>query len=280
MASNFVVCSECGVGARMKTKSIHRALRCRKGDSVYWVKNVKLPDIDLPHITHKLGLHYTEDLKDIIDCILSEFIALSRKEEKPLADECKSYYKSIIDACNTLESLLELDAYGVADKFEPMKFHAWGNIAPNVECFVNEEPGRARSSLIVKEKKLLDSSKKGQFSFDGKNVADYLAICRKNAQRHAEFPRKVGPRKKYAITRVIKALHKAYKYAGGKGRGCWWYESKQKGKTGEYRGPFLDFASMVLESTDYSIDKTALGTQIMKNIVINRCGAKRSHLNL
>ena len=116
--------------------------------------------------------------------------------------------------------------------------------------------------MVVEESKLFDFSDRGHLSFNGKNVADYLVLCRKRIQQELEVPTQPGNRKKYAITRCLKGLHQVYSSAGGEGRGCWWYEGDQ----GEYRGPFFEFASGLLGYLDHPFKMKALGNQIIKNI--------------
>jgi hypothetical protein len=234
-----------------------------RGESVHLPSRVSLPEIDFMAIAEKSNILLTDELCEIIRCVLREYISLVQSwEDRPLSGERKKFLESLKHACELLESVFELDVKGTLEDPDPLLLFAWQNVVPRVECFFKEYPEGEDAQLVVRKCKSLGSTGEEGLPFDGKNVADYLSLCRENIERELDFPTRRGKRRKYAIKRCLNGLHQAYSMAGGEGRGCWWYE----GEKGQYRGPFFEFAKGLLDYTDYSFPPKALGNQIMKNI--------------
>ncbi len=219
-----------------------------------------LPEIDFFAIAEKTNLKIDADVCENIRYILAEYISLVRVwEDKPLSKQRKASLRAVEKACELLESIFELDACGTQEEFDSLQSFTWRSVTPHVECFL-ENDDRGFQYLVVKEKKIFDFSDRGQFPFDGKNVADYLVLCRERIQQTLNYPQRSGNREKYAITRCLNGFHQEYIFAGGKGRGCW------RAADGNYCGSFLVFSKELLDYTDYSFSESALANQIIKNI--------------
>ena len=211
------------------------------------VPNVdNLPEIDFDAITQKTHLKFTNDICKSIIWELATYVSQVRGwETKPLGRTRKAKLKAIEKACKMIEYVLELEEYGAQDEYDPMQQYLWKSVIPGVECFLVKDKGKA-SHLVVKEKKPFDFSDRGQLPFDGRNVAEYLVLCRRNIQR-ALKPSRPGNREKYAVRRCLRGLHQDYLLAGGEGRGC------SREADGSYAGSFLMFSKMLFDSLiDYT----------------------------
>jgi len=147
---------------------------CRKGRS-WSVPNVdELPEIDFESIARKINLRFNEDICQSIKWELALYVSQVRVwEERPLARKRKAQLRKIEKACELLESVFELDAYGKQEEFDSMQQYLWRSVSPHVECFLVCD-GRGKSRLAVKGKKPFEFSDRGQLPFDGITVADYL----------------------------------------------------------------------------------------------------------
>lgn len=232
----------------------------RKGRSLSAPDLEAFSEIEFDAIAEKTGLKFNDDICDIIKYTLAEYVSLVRVwEDTPSSKKRRGELKKIEKACELLESIFELDACGTLDKFDSLQFDTWKCVKPQVECFLENDEG-GHEHLVVKEQIAFDFSERGQLPFNGKNVADYLALCRKRIDEVLSIPHRQGKSEKYAIKRYLDALHQDYILAGGKGRGCW------RTADGTYRGPFFVLAKDLLDYTDYSYSESALGNKIIKII--------------
>lgn len=246
----------------MSINNLHN-IPYRKGDSISLASEVTLSHIDFLAIAEKSNLQLSPWMYQAIKEILKTYASqISAWESMPTARAKKAFIKKVLKACELLESIFEFDAYGSVGEFDKMRYASWLTIMPSVECFLEELPGSKVQQLVVKESRPFKGVVNKQIPLDGKNVADYLSMCRGKINDELKFPNKSGNPRKIAIKRCVEGLHKIYTRAGGKGRGSWEYEGRKR----EMRGPFLDFAYSLLECTDYPYDKKKLGNQIKKII--------------
>lgn len=191
--------------------------RCRKG-RIWSVPNVEeLVEIDFDALAEKTNLQFNENVSLNIRYELAIYVSQVRVFESiPLSRVRDSRLKSVQKACAVLESFLELDEFVEEQEgvFDPILLYLWRTVVP-----------------------------KNKFEFDGKYVADYLAVCREKAKKEMEWRGRTGRPKNEALRSFLARLHNDYLYAGGKGRDC------NRAADGTLGGSFLAFAKELLDLT-------------------------------
>lgn len=211
---------------------------CRKGRS-WSVPNVdELPEIDFFAIAEKTNLQFNDDICVSIKYELAIYIAQVKVfESRPLSQKRKASLKAVVKACSLLESVFELDDYEKIDQeeFDSMQLYLWRIVIP-----------------------------RSKFEFDGKDVADYLVVCKESAREELNWLYRAGRRKKTALRCCLEGLHQDFILAGGEGRGC----SREADST--LKGAFLTFSKELLDSTKkitgVSYSKEALNDYIVKKL--------------
>ncbi|CCH47881.1 hypothetical protein [Pseudodesulfovibrio piezophilus] len=241
----------------------------RKGESWSGVNLDVLPEINFEAIEGQTGLKLNEDIREGIKRALAGYVCQLRGcVDRPLADERKELLKHVEKACRLLESFLEWDSPGTLgeDEYDPIKLYLYEHVRPSVNCFVDRGEGDGFPRLVVKECKLFDDEV-GEIALDGKNVSDYLALCRKKIMDERSLPYPSGRPENFAIERCLKWLQKYYHKAGGEGRGA-----KRSDGAG-FSGPFLTFAKLFLDYTKKPLGLTGnpfaestLGALVINNL--------------
>jgi len=203
-----------------------------------------LPYIDFDAIEKQTNLTFDEFTRKSLKVVLAEYVCQVRSFGMPLSSERKKVLRAVEDACKLLESFLEWDAPGKLSEseYDPMKLYLYDCVKPSVNCFVDKGEGGGLPRLVVKERSVFDDEI-GEVVFDGKNVSDYLALCRKKIVDERSWPSQSGRRENFAIRRCLKWLQKFFHEAGGEGRGA------QRLSDGTFSGPFLTFSKLLLDYT-------------------------------
>ena len=253
----------------MSTKSrLHNVLG-RKGTSWSGINLNVLPEIDFEAIEEQTGLKLNEDIREGIENALAGYVCQRRGcADRPLSDERIKLLKKVEDACNLLESFLEWDAPGTLseNEYDSIKLYLYEHVRPSVNCFIDRENGKSLPRLIVKEDNVFDDEI-GEVKFDGKNVSDYLALCRKQIDDERSLPYPAGRSADSDLERCLKWLKKYYHDAGGEGRGA----GRPDG--GAFSGTFLKFCCLFLNYTkeplgykDDPFSESALGSRIVNKL--------------
>lgn len=229
-----------------------------------------LPYIDFDAIEKQTNLTFDEDIRKGLKMALAEYICQVRSFGRPLSSERKKALRAVEDACKLLESFLEWDAPGKLSEseYDPMKLYLYDCVKPSVNCFVEEGEGGGLPRLIVKERDLFDDEI-GEVKFNGKNVSDYLALCRKEIEEERSWPTGSGRPKNSNIRRCLHWLREFYHEAGGEGRGV------IRSADGSFSGPFLTFSKLLLDYTQKPLGltespfaETALGALVVNKYKI------------
>ncbi len=231
----------------------------RKGESWLYINRDVLPEIDFEAVEKATNLELSEQNRYLIKEALAEYICQTRSfENKPLAATRKRKLKEVEKACELLESFLEWDGYGILDddEYDPLTLFLYQHVTPIVDCYedkidntdlsrlVVEDAGSPENQLDVLFDKSNDTNVTAKVQLNGENVADYLALCRKNAQELQRMKSRPGRREDPFIRRCLKWLLKIFQQAGGEGRGVVYSVD------GVFKGPFLTFSKMLLEETN------------------------------
>jgi len=241
---------------RVRKKTI-RTTR-RKGESWHYTNLDVLPDIDFEALETATNLKLSEKCRDLIELALAEYICRVRSYgNRPRSIIRKRALKSVEDACKVLETFLSWDGLGSleAEEYAPVTMYLFKAATPNVNCYVEQHEESLLPVLVVEETSVTDemeamfnessdSKSAKRVRFDGQNVADYLALCRKRARQKLDSVSFSGRPKNFAIERCIKALHEGFRMAGGKGLGA------LRTVDEVFTGPFLTFSKMLLDYTN------------------------------
>ncbi|WP_321404781.1 hypothetical protein [Maridesulfovibrio sp.] len=234
---------------------------------MYWgLPNVEaLPEIDFDKVAEETNLNFTDEICYTIKLALAEYISQVRSfGNTPPSAKCTKALKDFDKACKLIEYALEWDEPGTLseEEYDPLKLFLYECVTPNVSCHIdNEGFGLPKLNL---ERRIPCDSEYGDVRFSGNNVADYLALCRERVEEELKLPSKSGRRENFAIRRCLKWLHKCYKKAGGEGRGV--------KRDGNFEGPFLTFAKMLLDYTKVPLGLTddPYAESTLGTLVINK----------
>jgi hypothetical protein len=227
-----------------------------------------LPNIDFDVIENKTNLTLDDTIRKYIEIALAEYVCGVRSLYRPLSSERNKALNDVEDACKLLESFLELDTPGKLSEseYDSMNIYLYNSVTPSVKCFVDEGVGLPR--LIVKKRDLSDNEK-GDVRFNGKNVSDYLASCRKKIDKLRSWPVKTGRPENLEIRRCLRSLRMFYNMAGGEGRGV------RRSVDGSFSGPFLTFSKLLLDHlqkplglAESPFSETALGALVVNKYKI------------
>ncbi|WP_316901221.1 hypothetical protein [Pseudodesulfovibrio indicus] len=216
-------------------------------------------NIDFDAIEKQTNLTLNESIRKYIELALAEYVCSVRTLSKPLSSERNKVLKAVEDACKLLESFLEWDGPGKLSEseYDPVKLYLYEFVTPHVSCFIYERDGLP--GLIVKE-----MGERGKVRFSGKNVSDYLALCRKKIEKERSWPVQAGRPRNIEIWRCLRSLRNCYKSAGGEGRGV------RRSADGSFSGPFLTFLKLLFDHlqkplglAESPFSETALGALVV-----------------